>query len=280
MIEEGKIVLEPRQKRIIKVGEAVIFHAIYFSLLIPFVITVAIMHPIEPTHVLFKEWFDIEFEFTLPLFPIMAILWMAVYGCASIVTFQTIVIAWIYVLHTISMECFTPERVGRVREGRLCDLETPGYGTLSDYDVILLYRVQQVLNGFLNEFFRSVLVSFHHIACLATVVVLLVFAVKYDQVLANEGATGYAVVIACILVPLIIIFNQCWMCGDIVDKSQSFKRVGETLLARKFAFRKFAISCRIFYVEVAYPFYSIHKETFLLFCEQILDFTVSLLLDE
>lgn len=277
MVETGKLILEPSHKRTIILGEALLYLTFYFSLLVPFFVTMALMHPIEPTHILIKEWFEIEFRFSLQLLPFIILIWTSIFLCSSVVTLQNIVVVWIYVLHTISLERFTPERVNVVREGRLCDLNTPGFGTVSDNQVILFYRVQQILNVFLNEYFRSVLVSFHHVTCLATVVVLVVFTIKYNHILAAEGVKGYIVVAAIIFIPLILVFDQSWMCGNLEDTSHRFKVAGETLLPKKFVFRKFVRSCRLFYVEVVYPFYTIHKETFLLFCAQALDFTIQLI---
>ncbi len=155
---------------------------------------------------------------------------------------------------------------------------TNGFGLKSDSEVVQLYRTQQMFNVLLSSVFRSVLISFHHIGLLATVVVLVVFAVKYGDIMREEGPAAYAIVFSCILAPMVLIYFQCKMGGAVVDISEDFKFSGQNMFPRRTVFRKFAKSCRTFYIEVTYPFYTIHKETFTMFGEQVIDWSMDLLL--
>lgn len=125
---------------------------------------------------------------------------------------------------------------------------------------------------------RSVLISYHHVGCLAVVVVLLVFAIRFNDLLHDIGIASYFVVFSIIMAPITVIYCQCRMAGDVVDVSERFKETGRIMIPRKFMFGKFTKSCTIFYIEVTYPFYTVTKETFTAFCQYAQDYSMELLL--
>ncbi len=191
-----------------------------------------------------------------------------------------VVIAFYYMTSLICTEAMIPEKVKwtpKVGRGR-CTIITTGFGVLTDLDVIHLYRIQQILNIYINTFFRSALVAFHHVRCLATTVTLLVFAVRYQEVISVEGLIGYLVVGTCIVSPLVMIFFQCKMAGAVVDISEDFKFEPCKIKPSNCMFKKFASSCTTFYIEVTYPFYKVNRETFTGFMQQTQDCSMELLL--
>lgn len=150
---------------------------------------------------------------------------IAAFGVGTTLGLMMIAIDFYFTTSFICTEALIPEEMQWTPKAgpRRCKITTVGFGELTDLEVIHLYRIQQILNFYLNEIFRSAFVAFHHVACLATVVVLLVFVIRYQKVITAEGPLGNVAVISCMLSPLVMIFFQCKMAGAVVDISQDFK---------------------------------------------------------
>ncbi len=52
-------------------------------LIIPFGIQASLLHPMEPTHLLIKDWLEFEWALEPQLFPFMIVFIAALHGCAS-----------------------------------------------------------------------------------------------------------------------------------------------------------------------------------------------------
>ncbi len=149
---------------------------------------------------------------------------------------------------------------------------------MTDDMVISMYRTQKLLNLLLNEIMATVLISFHQVGLLVTTTAMPYFGIKFQTVIHQVGIIGYFTVYSIAIAPLCLVCYQSIYFGRLVEITQTFKPKGLHLFPRKLLFHKFARSCETFNVEEAYPFYRFNRETFLLFCEQVLNYTVTLIL--
>ncbi len=250
------------------------------SIIVPFAIMAAFSNEIEPHNQLFREWLEIPVKLTWNMLPLLVMMCAAILGVGTTVGLMCMVICLYFTTTTVCTESMVPIQMTRKPTdgaGR-SEISSRGFGIMTDLDVIQLYRTQQMFNVLLSSFFRSALIAFHHVGLLAGSVALLVFAVNYHSILTESGPVAFVIVFWCITTLMMIIYFQCKMGGEVVDISKRFKSSGSKIFQRKTLFRKFARSCTTFYVEVTYPFYTIHKETFTSFIEQVLEYSIELLL--
>ncbi len=282
MIKSNTLTLTESQSQKIMICTGIILSTFTLTLLLPFGMVSIITHPMEPLHQFVEEMFEEKLTLNSTILHIMLLpgSWIALV-CGNVVALQTFAITTYYMIQTIFMDALQVKRLhGRsvnLKEGRSY-LVTEGLWVLKDDQAICLYRTQQVLNELLNSFFKSVFISFHHVGCLGTVVVLIVFLVRYNDILSNQGVFAYVLVFLCMMAPIFLLFAQSRMCGDVAHSSISIKESVAKIVPRKFLMRKFSMSCRTFYIKVAHPFYYVQKDTFLIFVNQALDYVVQLLL--
>lgn len=282
MIETGKLVLPTNHKMFVGIAEILMCLIMLCTLTLPFGVAASIYAEIEPIHHLIYEWLEVEFEMSLGFSPFICVMFIASYAVAWAVCLMVMVIFIYYMTCSKTIHALIPKRIytlSQMGKGR-CELLTEGFGLLPDDMVIYLYRVQQRLNIELNAFFMSPLVAFHHVGSLATLVAFLLVAIRYNHILDAYGATGYLFVFSGIAAFLVILYAQSKMVGSVVDISKDFRFSGMKLVPRTYMFRKFTKCCSPFYIQVAYSFYTVHKGTFRLFCEQTLDYAILLLLYE
>lgn len=276
--------LSTNQQMTVRLAETFTYFVMVFALVVPLGVAVAILAEIEPTHRLIHEWLETDFQINLGFLPFIYVMFIATYGVAWAACLMAMLIIMYYMTTTITIDAILPKQFYRnpqpqTGRGR-CDLLTDGFGKIPDEMAIHLFIIQKLLNSYLNSFFMSPLVAFHHIGALSTVVVLLLVAIRYNEVLDQIGTVGYLVVFSCIATAMMLIYSQSKMAGWVVDISKKFGNSGRKLMPRSYMFRKFTRSCTPFYIQVAYPFYNVHRETFPLFCEQTLVYTTQLLLYE
>ncbi len=97
--------------------------------------------------------------------------------------------------------------------GKRCNLNTTSFGLVEDAKLATLFREQQLLNLLINKFFRSILVSFHHAGCQFIVVPLICFAIRFNDILSEDGFVGYLVIGGAIVIVLCILWCQSEICG-------------------------------------------------------------------
>lgn len=282
MIKSNKLTLTESQNQKVMICTGIIISSFIVSLLLPFGIVSIITHPMEPIHQFIEELLEEKLTFNSTLFRVMFLpSSLVALNFGNVVALQTFAIAMYYMIQTVCMDALQIKRlhcrsVG-LDVGRSY-LVTQGFWVLKDDEAIFLYRTQQVLNELLNSFFKSVLISFHHVGCLATVVVLIVFVVRYNDILRNEGVFAYILVFVSMMAPMFLLYAQSRMCGDVAASSIRIRESVAKIMPRRFLMRKFCVSCRTFYIKVSHPFYHVQKDSFLVFVDQALGYVVQLLL--
>ncbi|CAL8112355.1 unnamed protein product [Orchesella dallaii] len=279
MMKSKNLQLDPFHKKNMRLMDFLITATATISVVLPFGLAGALFHPMEPTHIIFEEWLEIKVGFHGLFIPFYFATCAAMFGSGNIVAIMCWNIACYFVIATTILNDIKPEELERrIGNGTRCQVRTRFYGVMGDQEVVTFYRIQKLFNVLVTDLYASVLVAFHHVALMATVAIMLYFTINFQELLWNGGPIAISVVLGSIFIPLVIIRMQCMMCGYLVDISDEFKDQAWKVVRRNCMLKKFAKSCDTLYVQVAYPFYTVHRETFLLFCSQVADYTITLLL--
>jgi len=282
MMESRNLVLDEESRKFKRTAEIITFVTCFLTAVFPFLLLVIVFHPLEPNNVMLREWLEFELkpenlDMSMLVFVVPFFLTAAYGGGNAIFVFGCSAVTYCFV----ALPCLkgmTPESIHSRKGSRRHALVTRHYGVLEDIEIINLYRTQQHLNVLINTVFASALLSMHHVACLAAAATLAYFGIRFQSVLDNAGVIGYMVVFGGMSLPLIIEFVESYLLGQLVEVSFDFREAGINLVPRKTLLATFARSCQKMYVEEAYPFFKIRRETFFEFMEQVVDYTITLLL--
>ncbi|CAL8136294.1 unnamed protein product [Orchesella dallaii] len=99
---------------------------------------------------------------------------------------------------------------------------------------------------------------------------------EFSHVLLETGMLISLAIVSCWIGIALIVFVESANGGAVIDKSDAFVNQCRHLLIRRSGLRKFALSCPRLLLDFAYPFYKVHRNTFLEFVMQGVDFTITL----
>lgn len=245
--------------------------------LVPLAISILVVCPMEPCHIIIQEWFDIDISFEPRFIPFFILTFTGFYNCTNTVhVFACLLLFY----HSVATTCLDDIIISGTTtpNGRHCLVKTKSWNIVEDTEVIRLYRVLQYFQILFNNIFSHILVAFHHVGFLVCTAVLMFFIIKYQHVVAELGIFANIVIIALASVPVISVSMQSSMCEEVVGVSNRFRSLGLRRTKRRTVINKFLKSCNTFYLKLTHPFYSMHKDTFLLFMNQVLDSIITLLL--
>lgn len=275
-LEERNIQLDLKHKKEQQKGEVYILIQGIGSIVLCFLLLLTCLHPLEPTHVIIKDWLELEFEWRPALVPWIIMFTCAVQSCGNAILTIGLLVEFHVFMVTPLLDDLTVEAI-HCRRGARLELETRYFGVLDDEEICKLYAIQKHLNLRLNDILSTVLISFHQIGLLGTLAIMLFFAVKFQRFIWETGPIACVVVFASVLTPLAICYCQSNFFGDLVDMSDDFKDMALKICPRKTMFRRFAYSCQTYFVEEAYPFFHYDKNTFLEFCAAGVDYAINLM---
>ncbi|CAL8146202.1 unnamed protein product [Orchesella dallaii] len=278
MLQERSISLDAGHKNSKNVMEFLVAVLLILSITVPFCLAAAVFHPIEPTHQILDSWFEIEVTFNWKFFPFFifsGIVLMTAGGTTSLLCTH---ILCYYILAITCLEDMKPLTIFKRNGPTRSILTTKFFGKMEDIEIVKIYRVQQLLNILLNDFYKSLLVSYHHVGVLAAEVVYICFAVRFVDIMLGGGIVACLVVFALVVMPFALIYVQTTMCGRLEDVSNEFKQMSSKIGGRRLLLAKFAESFDTFYIQVAYPFYDIDRKTFAQFFYQVVNYVITLLL--
>ncbi len=241
-------------------------------------ICVCVMCPIEPCHVIYKEWFDIIIKVEFKYTPFFVIATLIFYSYLNIVFYIAVALLFFHNIITSVLLDITPTNYDKGEKEGQCYIMTPTWGLIEDTEVIQFYRTLQLFNTYLKHFMANVLVSLHQVACLSTAAILIFFCIKYQSVILQLGNFAFIVLSGLASCPFILVFLESKICGELVEGSYNFKQISKRLVKRKMVYTKFCNSCVHFNIPYAYPFYSINKNTLVDFTCHVIDYTINLLL--
>lgn len=186
-------------------------------------------------------------------------------------------VAIYYQIKIVHLDDLMPKEATHQKDKSIT-LATKYYGNWLDKEIINLNKALKLFNVLVNEIVTSIKIAFHHVACLTSASALIYLVIKYIHVIAESGLIAIFIIGCCLISPLAIIASEKTMFAMLANISDCFIEVSKNLTRRKKMYRKFVISCQKFYVEEAFPFYKIGRNTFLEFCAQALDKSITLLL--
>ncbi|CAL8146200.1 unnamed protein product [Orchesella dallaii] len=278
MLKEKNICLDAGHKNSKIALEFLAAFLLTTTIILPFVITAAVFHPIEPTHQILESWFEIKVTFDWKFFPFFIFTGILIMTTGGTLSLLCIHISCYYIVAITCLEDLKPvaifKRIGTTRS----ILNTKFFGEMEDVEVLKMYRIQQLLNILLNDFYKSFIVSHHHVAILAAEVMYIGFAVRFNDIMLGGGIVACVVVFALVVIPFVLMYIQTTMCGRLVDISNELKQVSGKIGGRRLLLAKFAKSFDTFYIQVAYPFYDIDRKTFAQFFYEVVNYVITLLL--
>ncbi|CAL8146197.1 unnamed protein product [Orchesella dallaii] len=278
MLKDKSISWDAGHKNSKNILEFLVTYLLIVSIILPFGIAAAVFHPIEPTHQILESWFEIKVTFDWKFFPFFIFNGILLVTAGATTSLLCIHISCYYTLAITCLEDLKPLTIFQ-RNGVTGNiLTTKFFGEMEDIEIVKIYRVQQLLNILLNNFYKSLLVSYHHVAVMAAAVVLICFAVRFNDIMLGGGIVACVVVLASAITPVALMYAQTSMCGRLVDISNELKHMSSKIGERRLLIAKFAKSADTFYIQVAHPFYSVDRETFIQFFDQVVDNVITLLL--
>ncbi|CAL8122168.1 unnamed protein product [Orchesella dallaii] len=273
------------QKRIVKACEYVLLLAAIFSTIIPLAYGLFFTSRQEPVHQLFQEWLEVEVKRNARSLPfVFLFMWAALAGAGA--AFMMLYLAILYIFFTlVSISCLTPTNIyqpvrkagSRIRE---YVIKTTSFGLLSEEEAILEYRTQQLLSRYMNEVVESVLISLHQFAFMVILVGASFMFIIISRDLDNAEVSVVAFVSSVIFCVVLMVSGECVLIGKTTDWSKQYLVTSKNMTYRRSMYKKFLQSCTKVSLNVAYPFFTIDKNTFVQFMCQYLDFLIQLLVGQ
>lgn len=82
-LKENDIQPDQQHKQMMRRNELVTGFASVFSYMMGSFVMIALLHPIEPTHVIIQEWFELDLELKPTMLPALFVLAQMIQGCAN-----------------------------------------------------------------------------------------------------------------------------------------------------------------------------------------------------
>ncbi|CAL8148571.1 unnamed protein product [Orchesella dallaii] len=271
------------QKYLVRAGMLVGLTAVLTSF-VPFAFGACVCVRVEPTHAMLEDWLEVNISLK-PKFILFIFFLAWIVSNAGSVAFSAVTFVYeSIILARILVSGLTPQSVSKmVQPGSSSykvlryELNSRYFGILDEMTAIQIFRTQQLFNTILNDICGSVLIAFHHVACmLAFLGGALTVLQATDQVL-DGGLLMLAVMLIAVFVPLALEYVESKEISDLCEKSDGFVRRCAKLTDRRSMLHKFSRSCRNLKVHLGYPFFNVGKDTFTQFWAQGLGFLVGML---
>ncbi|CAL8070935.1 unnamed protein product [Orchesella dallaii] len=284
LLNERGLQLDNYLLKVIRTGEIVMLFAAFATGIIPFVYAICLGVEFEPTHKLIEEVLEVNLQMSLAnSHYILVITWATLNATNSLFIVVTVGIIY-FQLSKICISVLTPvtvqQRVNTPNSfSRRIEYQvmTRSLGVRDDTFVMKMYRIQQMFNRLLNEFYASILISCHHVVVLAVFVFMSFVLIKYSAAIMSSGISATVLFLMGISCPIIAEWYESLVSGNICETSAEFVKKTRRLTNRKSYFHKFVLSCPNMAYQTGEPFFGVDKRTFPQFIQQGLEFLISLL---
>lgn len=237
----------------------------------------------EATHILVSDWFEVEISLKWSHLPFLAFLLRGVTNAASIL-YMIFGLGYTYiVLITGTSDILKPKQAAvmqldEFKSLSLYTLETYGLGNLKDYEIVRLYRKQRIIATLINQIFASLRISFQHIVLLMVALTICYFFVRGFSVILRLDFLALVVLTTGFITSMVAEYIQAEKIGELVQSTERHVKKCRVATRRTTWFWKTARSWppRLTF-QVAYPFFVMDKHSFPQFCEQVIDFLITLL---
>jgi len=137
------ITLSREDRRTVRVAEVQVNFISTISFIFPFFIMAALFHPIEPIHVMVRDWLDFDIKFAnltyghLVFVPFFLASLLLAGNTALQFTFMS---SCYYALCVSTLRDLMPTGLDQMKDSRRCTLQTETYGVMEDSEVIQMWR--------------------------------------------------------------------------------------------------------------------------------------------
>ncbi|CAL8070544.1 unnamed protein product [Orchesella dallaii] len=196
LLNERGLQLDNNLVRFIRIGEFVMLFTALSTAFVPIAFGICICADFEPTHKFIEEVLEVNLQVIPAHSPfLLFVMWMTLSSANA--AFICVMLGIIYFqLSKICISVLTPVTVQqRVNAPNAFSrrieyqVRTQSLGVRDDTFVMKMYRIQQMFNRLLNEFYASILISYHHVVVLAVFVIMSFLSIKYSAIVMNAGIT-------------------------------------------------------------------------------------------
>ncbi|CAL8145270.1 unnamed protein product [Orchesella dallaii] len=276
--EKYKELLEgnPEAKRIQTLCECIIFLVAAATVVTPFIYGTVIFHEFCPEHQILIRLFEIKVKPEWKFVPLWLYVNYMVLQCCDLVFILDIggilylnnCITWFRLLRPVAL------KTSRESPKFLCNLGC----TLDKNEVIMTYKKQQLLHSRYNSIFANNLITGHHATFLYISAIGLYICIRnWGNIYKPEYFMAILGPFFCILAERI----EVNFVEDVIAKSSDYLYALDSLMKtenwRLKGLRKHWESLHVLEPKLAYPYYNLTYENFLLFLNEIVDKVVFLL---
>ncbi|CAL8112257.1 unnamed protein product [Orchesella dallaii] len=136
MLKSKNIELDADHKRAIKLLDILMITVFIISAILPFALASCVLHPIEPTHILMEDMFEVEVGFYGFFIPLLGLIAASMYGCGNLVVMLCWNIAFYYMISTTCLQDLMPVEVDRRLHGKRAMMLTNFFGVMDDNDIL------------------------------------------------------------------------------------------------------------------------------------------------
>ncbi|CAL8112449.1 unnamed protein product [Orchesella dallaii] len=268
---------EKLYKRTSLVIELLIMMIAVSTLIIPVMFGFFFLQDTEPLHRFFAEVLEVEIKPELKCLPqILFVIW-SILQCCNVaglflsigVMYMKFVLFWLTALH--------PTKILRGGVGRGSQVKyVTSLGLLDEQTMIKMYRTHQVLNKMFNKFMANRLLSNHQAGIQVIIVVCCLISIQYFEEMLYTP--GYQVVFLGIFLSLVIVYVETKIVSDAITAGDEFRGKIRSLTGRNKEVVKCVVSSWSLKIHVAYPYFTVNRETFLEFVHRTVEFLVDALM--
>ncbi|CAL8147180.1 unnamed protein product [Orchesella dallaii] len=266
----------PEAKRIQTLSECIIFLVAAATVVVPVIFGTVIFHEFCPEHQMFLRLFEVKIRFEWKFVPLWLYVNYITLQCCDLIFILDIggilylnnCITWLRLLKPVAIKA-APES-----PKFLCNLGC----TLDRNEVIMVYKKQQLLHGRFHGFFASNLVTGHHATFLHINAIGLYICIRrWENIYKPEYFMAILGPFFCILAEWI----EVNFVENVMAKSAAYLNALDSLTKtgnwRLKGFRKYWEALHVLEPKLAYPYYMLTYENFLLFLNEVVDKVVFLL---
>lgn len=286
-LKQSHMARDPSIRKRQRKSEIIFLSLIAVSTLFPFAFSCKFVTvKLEPIHQFIKYIIEEDVTLSARYWPlILGLIFLLIY--VVLIMFCAITGGLLYILMAPSTVDFmtpiaiTEKTCNMNSKGKVLmqyQFQTKKFGVVSEESIIKFYRTEQVLNGLLNEIYSSLIISVVHVAALVVFVCISFTLITSWDVVCQLPLIAKMVIGMAFCAPLIVEYVEAEMIGDVVTNFRQFTVKSKQLCSVNTYFGKFSKSCRKTMVfEVAYPFFTMSKETFPQFISEGIGFLITLL---
>lgn len=134
-MRERNIIVSNNKQNVAKTAEACMYLLNILSNLLPVCIFLSTFHPMEPSHIILEQWFEIHWAPSLFIVLLLLAGYAEIMGCCNLLVTVAILALCHYTIATAIIDDLTPVAIVK-RKDRQLVLATNSYGKLEDTEIL------------------------------------------------------------------------------------------------------------------------------------------------